>query len=355
MSKKIRLMIVDDSLLIRQILEKELNKDPQIEVVATASNPIEAKPLILKYKPDVLTLDVEMPQMDGITFLAILQKFHPMPVVMLSTLTAEGSRLAIEALHRGAVEVMHKPGGGSFLALNRVMDELAFKIKAAAVAKRKDFAIPVSPAPMRDGFVSPSKDVVVAIGASTGGTQALRYIMSKLPINMPPIVIVQHMPESFTASFAKTLDRTTEIEVRECTEPMDLRPGLAILAKGGQHMHLMKKMGGYRAYPEYGEPVCHQCPSVDVLFESVAKVVGSNAVGVILTGMGNDGTAGMVAMREAGAYNLAQNEESCVVFGMPKEAIAAGAVHKVVSLDHMAKAIMDAVNVKNGMNFSAKC
>jgi two-component system chemotaxis response regulator CheB len=354
MEKKIRLMIVDDSVLIRQILEKELSKDPQIEVVASAANPIEAKPLIVKHHPDVLTLDVEMPEMDGITFLSILQKFHPMPVVMLSTLTAEGSRLAIEALHRGATEIMHKPGGGSFLALNRIMEDLTFKIKAAAVAKRKNFTIPSVPSPMRDEFVSPSKDVVVAIGASTGGTQALRYIMSKLPSNMPPIVIVQHMPESFTTSFSKTLGRTSEIEVRECTEPMDLRPGVALLAKGGQHMHLTKKMGGYRAYPEYGEPVYHQCPSVDVMFQSVAKVVGSKAVGVILTGMGNDGTAGMVAMRETGAYNLAQNEESCVVFGMPKEAIAAGAVHKIVSLDHMPRAIMEAVNIKNGAKL-AKC
>jgi two-component system chemotaxis response regulator CheB len=347
MAKTIRVMIIDDSMLIRQVLQKELSKDPQIEVVACAANPIEAKPLILKYKPDVLTLDVEMPQMDGITFLSILQKFYPVPVVMLSTLTAEGSRMAMEALRRGAVEIMQKPGGGSFLALNRVVDDLAFKIKAAAVAKRKNFNVPSAPTTLRDTFMPMSKDLVIAIGASTGGTQALRYVLSQLPGNMPPIVVVQHMPEAFTASFAASLNTVCDLEVRECNEPTDLRPGLALVARGGKHMSLTKKMGGYRAVSELGKPVCHQSPSVEVLFHSVANLVGPNAIGVILTGMGSDGAQGMLAMRETGAYNIAQDEESCVVFGMPREAIAAGATHKIVALEHIPHAIVEAVKLKS--------
>jgi two-component system chemotaxis response regulator CheB len=355
MAKKIRVMVIDDSMLIRQVLEKELAKDPGLEVVACAGDPIEAKPLILQHKPDVVTLDVEMPKMDGITFLSILQKFYPVPVVMLSTLTAEGSRMAMEALKRGAVEVMQKPGSGSFLALNRVMEDIIFKIKAAALAKRKTFNIVAPPTIQKNSSVSGSKDIVIAIGASTGGTEALRYVMSKLPPNMPPIVIVQHMPETFTASFSNTLNTISQLTVQECTGPTDLRPGLALVARGGRHMTLVKKMSGYLATSEPGEPVCHQCPSVEVLFHSVAKVVGPKAVGVILTGMGNDGAAGMLAMRQAGAFNIAQDEESCVVFGMPREAIACNAAQKISSLERIPQAIIEAVRAKGGMvEYAAK-
>jgi two-component system, chemotaxis family, protein-glutamate methylesterase/glutaminase len=351
MGKKIRVMIVDDSMLIRQVLQKELTKDPAIEVVAVASNPVEAKPLILQQRPDVLTMDVEMPKMDGLTFLDVLQKFCPVPVVILSTLTAEGSALAVEALRRGAIEVMHKPGGGSFLALNRSMEELIFKIKAAAVAKRRTFAAPAIP--LQKPLSMPAAgNLVIAIGASTGGTEALRYIISQLPADMPPIVIVQHMPEAFTGSFASALDAISQLTVQECGSSCELRPGLALLARGGKHMAIMKKMSGYMAVAQIGEPVCHQCPSVEVLFHSVAKIAGCRSIGVILTGMGSDGAKGLLAMRQAGATTIAQNEETCVVFGMPKEAIALGAAQQILPLDRIPQAIVDAVKAKEGATSS---
>ena len=347
MARKIRVMVVDDSMLIRQVLQKELPKDPAIEVVACASNPIEAKPLILQLKPDVLTLDVEMPQMDGLTFLSILQTFYPVPVVMLSTLTAEGSRMAVEALKRGAVEIMHKPGGGSFLALNRVIEDLAFKFKAAAVAKRRTIT-PGAPTITRALSLASGQDLVIAIGASTGGTEALRYVLPHLPHDMPPIVVVQHMPEGFTASFASSLNNQSQLRVEECNGTIDLRPGLALIARGGKHMALVKKLSGYAAVSQPGEPVCHQCPSVEVLFHSVAKLVGNRSIGVILTGMGSDGAQGMLAMRKAGAITIAQSEETCVVFGMPKEAIAVGGAAKVVPLERIPQAIIEAVRTKVG-------
>ncbi|NLE29964.1 MAG: chemotaxis response regulator protein-glutamate methylesterase [Phycisphaerae bacterium] len=348
MAKKIRVMVVDDSMLIRQVLQKELPKDPAIEVVACAADPIEAKPLILQLKPDVLTLDVEMPKMDGITFLSVLQKFYPVPVVMLSTLTSDGSRMAMEALRRGAVEIMQKPGGGSFLALNRVIEELAFKIKAAAVSKHRTVNFVPGPVVENNLGANAAKDILIAIGASTGGTEALRYILSKLPANMPPIVIVQHMPEAFTGPFAATLNSISQLTVQECNSIIDLRPGLALIARGGKHMTVLKKMSGYRALAQQGEPVCHQCPSVEVLFNSVAQTVGPKAIGVMLTGMGNDGASAMLAMRQAGAFNIAQDEESCVVFGMPREAIACNAVQKITPLERIPQALVEAVRSKGG-------
>jgi len=347
MAKKIRVMIIDDSLLIRQVLQKELAKDPEIEIVACATNPIDAKPLILQHKPDVLTLDVEMPKMDGLTFLTILEKFYPVPVVMLSTLTAEGSKMAMEALRRGAVEIMQKPGGGSFLALNRVIEDLIFKIKAAAVSKRRHFTVPGQPVVAKPNYpLSSGRDLIIAIGASTGGTEALRYIFSQLPGDLPPIVVVQHMPEAFTASFAASLNNISQLTVQECDGSYDLRPGLALIARGGKHMTIVKKMAGFVATSQPGEPVCHQCPSVEVLFHSVAKYAGPRSIGVILTGMGSDGAKGMLAMRENGAYTIAQNEETCVVYGMPKEAVAMGGVQKILPLDRIPQAIVEAVRLK---------
>jgi len=347
MGKKIRVLVVDDSLLIRTLLQKELNKDSQIEVVATAADPVEAKKLIVQHKPDVITLDVQMPKMDGITFLGILNKSYPVPVVMLSTLTAEGSRLAIEALQRGATEIMQKPGGGSFLALGRVMEELTFKIKAAARAKRPALprvqaagAVPAN-APKR---IAPG--LLIALGASTGGTEALRYVFSRLPAAMPPIVIVQHMPESFTEAFANSLDKVSPINVVEGNRIIELRPGLAVLARGGIHLTVSKKVTGYVAVPTQGELVCHQRPSVDVLFHSVAQAVGPKAVGAIFTGMGSDGADGLLAMRNSGAVTIAQDENSCVVFGMPKEAIRRGAAQHVLSLERIPQALVTAVEAR---------
>ncbi len=347
MSKKIKVMVIDDSMLIRQVLTKELSKFPEIEIIAQASNPIEAKPLILKHKPDVITLDIEMPKMDGLTFLPILQKFYPVPVVMLSTLTEQGSKAAIEALRKGAVEVMHKPAGGSFLALNRVIDEIAFKIKAAAASKKAVIKPIKTDRKISFTGVSSSNKLVIAIGASTGGTEALRFLFKHLPGNLPPIVITQHMPESFTASFANSLNDNSEVTVAECTDSFDLRPGIALVARGGKHMIVKKRPLGYQSLAVAGEPVCHQCPSVDVMFDSVAKVVGQNSIGVILTGMGADGARGMLAMRNAGAFTIAQDEKSCVVFGMPKEAIALGGAMHTLPLEKIPDAIISAVKLKS--------
>lgn len=345
--RKIRVMIIDDSMLIRQVLQKELTKDPQIDVVAVAANPVEARPLIARHRPDVLTMDVEMPKMDGLTFLDILQKSDPIPVVMLSTLTAQGNTLAVEALRRGAVEVMQKPGGGSFLALNRSMEELIFKIKAAAVAKKRVFTNPALPS--KPLSVAAANDLVIAIGASTGGTEALRYIFSQLPANMPPLLIVQHMPEAFTGPFAAALNSISQLTVQECSGTVELRPGLALLARGGRHLSLARKTTGYLAVAQPGEPVCHQCPSVEVLFHSVARLAASRCIGVILTGMGSDGSRGLLAMRQAGAVTIAQNEETCAVFGMPKEAIALGAAQQVLALERIPAAIVEAVRTKGGV------
>ena len=344
MAKKIRIVVVDDSLLIRQVLIKELNKTEDIEVVGSAVNPIEAKPVILQHKPDVVTLDVEMPRMDGLTFLKILQKFYPVPVVMLSTLTEAGSNIAIEALRNGAVEIMQKPGGGSFLALNRSIEDLVFKIKAASIAKRKKiFTTPTSENLTINTSFQEKTNTIIAIGSSTGGTEALRYITSRLPGNMPPILITQHMPEAFTASFANSLDKKSQLSISECNGTIPLRPGMALVARGGKHMGLRKTIAGYQAVAKEGEPVCHQCPSVDVMFQSVAKVAKNNVVGVILTGMGNDGAKGMLAMKISGAITIAQDEESCVVFGMPKEAIALNAAKHILPLEKIPKAIISAV------------
>jgi len=344
MVKRIRVIVVDDSMLIRSVLLKELNKDPGIEVVAAAVDPIEAKPLILHHKPDVVILDVEMPRMDGITFLGILQKFYPVPVVILSTLTAAGSRIAVDAMRRGATEIMQKPGGGSFLALARVMEQLVFKVKAAAVAKRK--RVPVIQGAGLQGPKHLAKGTLVALGASTGGTEALRYVFSRLPANMPPVVVVQHMPEGFTTAFAKSLDRISQLNVTEANKVIDLQPGQAALARGGTHMTVTSRLSGYLAFPKQGKPVCHQCPSVDVLFHSVAKAAGADAIGVIFTGMGADGADGLLAMREAGAMTIAQDESSCVVFGMPREAIDRGAARHVVPLERIPQALVKAVETR---------
>jgi len=349
MARKIRVVVVDDSLMIRTLLEKELNKDPMMEVVATAAHPIDAKPIILRHKPDVVTLDVEMPKMDGLTFLDILQKFYPVPVVMLSSLTSEGSRIAVEALRRGATEIMYKPAGGSFIALGKVMQQLVFKIKAASMSKRRP--LPGTKG-MPPGTVSAPQRVVpntlIALGASTGGTEALRYVFSRLPGGLPPIAVVQHMPETFTQAFANSLDRVSEITVREGNEVIDLCTGLAVLARGGTHLTVAKKLTGYRAVPTDGPMVCHQCPSVDVLFHSVAEVAGPNAIGAIFTGMGSDGAEGLLAMRNAGALTIAQDEDSCVVFGMPKEAIDRGAAKQILPLDRIPQALVKAVEMRAG-------
>jgi two-component system, chemotaxis family, protein-glutamate methylesterase/glutaminase len=343
-TRKIRVLVVDDSALVRTILSREFARDPDIEVVGAASDAFEARDLIVAHRPDVITLDVEMPRMSGLEFLERLMKYYPVPVIMFSTLTSAGAGLALEALEKGAVDVMHKPDHTS-AALHEVMDQLIDKVKAAHRAIRRPTPILRKAAQVnsvRARAIDPTRHVV-AIGASTGGTEALASILSNLPADMAPIVIVQHMPEGFTAAFAERLNRKSAMKVIEAPDSVVLEPGLAVLAHGNHHLTVERRGMVWTARRRMGPLVCRHRPSVEVLFQSVAKSVGPAAVGVMLTGMGADGAEGMVAMHDAGATTIAQDERSCVVFGMPKEAIQRGAVDRVINLANIPQAMIAAL------------
>ena len=354
-SKKIRVLVVDDSAVIRRILVRELSKDSMIEVVGTAIDPYVARNKIVKLQPDVLTLDIEMPRMNGIIFLRKLMRYHPVPAVILSSIAEAGGKIALEAIDAGAVDVMCKPGSG--ISLEEVSVELVDKVKAAAQVQVKktggeERKIPIVkriPAPC------PLKDKVVVIGASTGGTQALQKVLMAMPPTMAPILIVQHMPEHFTLSFAERLNRVCAIDVKEAVDGDELRTGRALIAPGNKHMDLSSSGQSYRVRIKDGPLVSRHRPSVDVLFNSVARLLGPKAIGLILTGMGRDGSTGLKAMHDAGAVTLAQDEASSVVFGMPKEAIALGAVDYVVSLEQIARRTIDlaALGKKQGRLQSA--
>jgi len=337
--RPIRVLIVDDSAVVRQILTRELSRDPQLEVVGAAPDPYVARDKIVQLEPDVITLDVEMPRMDGITFLRKLMEHRPMPVVVLSSLTQQGTATALEALEAGAVEVMAKPG--SAYTVGDVGAALAQKIKVAARAAVRRAAAPAAPA-RKAGTAAMSRTTsrVLAIGASTGGVQALTEVLTAFPPTAPGTVIVQHMPEKFTASFAQRLNTICAVEVKEAAEGDLVVSGRVLIAPGGKHMLLQRCGAQYHVTLRDGPPVFHQKPSVEVLFESVAKYAGPNAVGAILTGMGADGAGGLLRMRQAGARTVAQDEKSCVVFGMPAEAIKIGAAEKVVPLDRMAQTLI---------------
>ena len=340
----IKVVVVDDSIMIRTILTSELNKTDDIKVVAAVADPIQARPLILEHRPDVVTLNVEMPRMDGITFLGQLQQFYPVPVVILSALTAKGSRLAIKALQLGAAEVMEKPGKSPLL-LSKKIDQLARCIRAAAISKPRKIMARSGLKAL--GAVGGGMDkLLIAMAASTGGVEALRYVMGRMPAASPPIAIVQHMPRKFTAAFADSLDQACQIQVFEAADGMEIRHGEGVVAQGGQHLRVSRGNGGYLVHSRAGRRVCHQCPSADVLFESVARAAGSDAVGVILTGMGQDGAAGLLKMRQAGAATIAQDQSSSVVFGMPKEAAARGAAQVVCSLENLSQVINKALKSK---------
>lgn len=336
----IRVLIVDDSAVVRSILTQELSRDPQIQVVGTAPDPYVARDKIVQLKPDVVTLDIEMPRMDGVTFLKKLMYYQPLPVIIVSSLTPKSSRVAMEALQAGAVEVMCKPG--SSYTVGDMSVELIDKIKAAArakVTKRGDE--PQANPATRCQAMTRTTDTVVAIGASTGGTQALQHVLMAMPANCPGIVIVQHMPEHFTRSFADRLNELCAMEVKEAQDGDSVVPGRVLIAPGNYHTLLRRSGARYQVQVKSGPLVCRHRPSVDVLFRSVARYAGSNAVGAILTGMGNDGAAGMREMKDAGARTVAQDEASCVVFGMPKEAIAHGGVDHVLPLDKIPQKILD--------------
>ncbi|MDQ3000941.1 MAG: chemotaxis response regulator protein-glutamate methylesterase [Fibrobacterota bacterium] len=336
---KIKVLVVDDSALVREVFSRVLSSDPEIEVVGAVPDPFVARDEIIRLKPDVITLDIEMPRMDGLTFLRKLMKHHPMPVVIISSLTPKGGEMALEAMDLGAVEVMCKPGAA--YSVGDLAMEIRDKVKAAArTPVGKTLALKKPPAQARLSLAKTTHKIV-AIGASTGGTQALEYILTSLPSNSPGIVIVQHMPEHFTRSFAERLQTLCAIEVKEAGDGDTISPGRAIIAAGNFHLLLDRSGAVYQARVKSGPLVSRHRPSVDILFRSVARFAGRNAVGVILTGMGSDGAGGMKEMKDAGAENIAQDEASCVVYGMPKEAVSRGGVDHILPLQAIPAKILE--------------
>jgi two-component system chemotaxis response regulator CheB len=339
MARKIKVLVVDDSAVVRKVFREELSRAKDIEVVGTAPDPYVARDKILKLEPHVVTLDIEMPRMDGITFLRKLMRYYPLPVIIVSSLTPKGSKLAMDALSLGALEVISKPSGS--YSVGEMSVQLIDKIRAAAHARLK----PKEEMEAQKGTqvieasqaLSETTNKVIAIGASTGGTEALKVILTAMPLNAPGILAVQHMPANFTTSFAERLNELSAVNVKEAKDGDSLVNGVALIAPGNSHMLLKRSGARYYVQIKNGPLVHHQRPAVDVLFHSVASYAGSNAVGVLLTGMGSDGAMGLLKMREAGARTVAQDEKSCIVFGMPKEAVKLGAVEKVVSLENIAQ------------------
>jgi two-component system chemotaxis response regulator CheB len=341
---KTRVLIIDDSALIRSVLSEIVSKQPDLEVVGTAPDPLVAREMIRALNPDVLTLDVEMPRMDGLDFLEKLMRLRPMPVVMVSTLTERGAEVTLRALELGAVDFVSKPKLGIAAGMQELSAEICDKIRVAAKARLRRHvdsrpaaptAGPVEKAPLaRYSRVSTEK--VVAIGSSTGGTEAIREVLTRLPPDFPGVLITQHMPPGFTRSFAARMNGMCRVAVAEAQNGERVLPGHVYIAPGDHHMRLAKSGSNYVIALDDSEPVNRHRPSVEVLFLSVAAVAGGNAMGVMLTGMGKDGAQAMRAMRDAGSFNIAQDEASCVVFGMPREAIAAGAVHEVLPVTEIA-------------------
>jgi two-component system chemotaxis response regulator CheB len=350
-SKKVKVLIVDDSASVRQVLKEILESDPEIEVMGVASDPYMAVERIKKETPDVITLDIEMPRMDGLTFLDKIMSQHPIPVVICSTLAGTGSDSAFAALEKGAVDIITKPklGAKEFFEESRV--RICDVVKSAARArlpKDRPRALPVAPKLTADAMLAKPEshalirttEKVVAVGASTGGTEALREFLEAMPLDAPGIVVVQHMPEEFTARFSQRLDKTCRITVKEAQDNDSVIRGQALIAHGNRHLLLKRSGARYYVEVKEGPLVSRHRPSVDVLFRSAARYGGRNVVGVIMTGMGDDGAKGMLEMKEAGAYNIAQNEATCVVFGMPAEAIKAGGVDKVMPLAAIAPEVV---------------
>ncbi|MBQ8592102.1 MAG: chemotaxis response regulator protein-glutamate methylesterase [Lachnospiraceae bacterium] len=331
---QIRVLVVEDSLVFRELLVQNLNKDPAITVVATARDPFEARDAILKYKPDVMTLDVELPRMSGIEFLRKLMPQYPLPVVVISSL----SEKVFDALNAGAVDFVAKPSGASREQLEAfIRNELQVKIKVASIAKVGSWK-KTPPQALSQSTVINDKNLIVAIGASTGGTEAITSVIKEVGPDIPGIVVVQHMPPGFTEMYAKRLNEQCRIRVKEAKTGDMVLPGQALIAPGGDsHMQLVKMNGAYQVAIRPGSKVNGHCPSVDVLFQSVANVAGSKAVGIILTGMGGDGAKGLLAMRKAGARTIGQDESTCVVYGMPKVAYDMGAVEYQEKLPDIAK------------------
>lgn len=344
----IKVLVIDDSAMIRKVFEQELSKDPEIEVVGTAPDPIVGRDKIVYLKPDVITLDIEMPRMDGLTFLEKLMRHYPLPVVVVSSLAKKGGDVALKAMELGAVEVISKPG--SAYSVGDMSEQLIEKVKAASRVKvfktdsSKSYVSSQKSSTEVASIAVKTTNKIIAIGASTGGTDALREVITRLPANSPPVVIVQHMPQNFTKAFADRLNSISQVTVKEATDGEYLATGKVLIAPGNQHMEIRRSGINYYVTLFDGPMVFHQRPAVEILFNSVAKYAGQNAVGAILTGMGKDGAQGLLAMRQAGANTIAQDERSCIVFGMPKEAIDLGAAQVIKPLPQIAQTILDFCN-----------
>ncbi len=352
MSRKIRVIVVDDSALVRSLLSEIINRQRDMECIGSANDPLVAREMIRELNPDVITLDVEMPRMDGIDFLGRLMRLRPMPVVMISTLTERGAEVTMKALELGAIDFVAKPRVGLASGLNDLAAQIVDKIRVAAVAQ-------VRRAPVRDAALAGggggaaqahvpaaallgrlSTEKLICIGASTGGTEAIKEVLVQMPADSPAIVITQHMPPGFTTSFAARLNGLCQITVKEAVNGERILPGHAYIAPGGTQFHVARSGANYVAVVDDGPPVNRHKPSVEVLFKSAAAVVGRNAFGIMLTGMGNDGAAAMREMKDAGSYNYVQDEATCIVFGMPREAIAHGAADEVLPLGQIAGALV---------------
>jgi two-component system chemotaxis response regulator CheB len=350
--KPISVVVVDDSALVRSLLTEIINREADMVCVGAASDPLVAREMIRERNPDVITLDVEMPHMDGLEFLSRLMRLRPMPVIMVSTLTEQGADVTFRALEMGAVDYVTKPRIGVSSGLNELASSIVEKIRVAACAQVKRWAgtpgappareaAPALSAPTRAPLPRLSTEKMICIGASTGGTEAIREVLTQMPADAPAIVITQHMPPGFTASFAARLNSLCHINVAEAHNGQRLLPGHAYVAPGGFHLRIDRSGSNYVAVVEDSDPVNRHRPSVEVLFQSAARVLGPNALGVMLTGMGADGAQAMREMKDAGGYNYVQDEATCVVFGMPRMAIQAGAAHEILPLSQIAPALLD--------------
>lgn len=356
-AKKTRVVVVDDSALVRSLLSEIINRERDMECVGAAADPFVAREMIRNLDPDVITLDVEMPRMDGLDFLGKLMRLRPMPVVMVSTLTERGAEVTLRALELGAIDFVAKPKIGVSDGLRTLGTDITDKIRTAAGAQVKKLATPADSGTSRP--ITPvaslgrlSTEKIIFIGASTGGTEATREVLINLPADCPAVMITQHMPAGFTKSYATRLDGLCRIRVKEASDGERVLPGHAYIAPGGLHLSVERSGANYIARVQDGEPVNRHKPSVEVLFRSAARVVGPNAVGVMLTGMGADGARAMREMRDAGSYNVCQDEATCVVYGMPREAVAAGAAHEVLALGRIAAHLVERLRSTSGMSLN---
>ncbi len=358
---KTRVVVVDDSALVRSLLTEIINRQPDMECIGAAADPLVAREMIRTLNPDVITLDVEMPRMDGIDFLAKLMRLRPMPVVMVSTLTERGADVTLRALELGAVDFVAKPKIGVADGLRLLAEDITEKVRIAAKAHiRKTHVVAPAPAGSSAAAAKPpapvtsigrlSTEKIIFIGASTGGTEATKELLINLPPDCPAVVITQHMPPGFTKSYAARLDGLCKIRVAEARDGERILPGHAYIAPGGFHLSVERSGANYIARVQDGEPVNRHKPSVEVLFKSAARVVGPNALGIMLTGMGADGAKAMKELRDAGSYNYVQDEASCVVFGMPREAINAGAAHEVLPLTQIAPKLIERLRSTSGLS-----